>query len=110
MFNAALDGAQQPLQWIVNTAEITLPVGETTPGDNFDTTTDLWGNQCAGDDVSLFEETYGEGFWCLAPGSITASSVTVTGSGQVILRSPLVALGNGVAVESGGTLSVGAPE
>ena len=108
-FNAVLDGTQEPLQWIDNYAEITIPGGDTNPEDNADTTTNLWGNQCAGDDVTLFEETYTEPFWCLAPGSITATSVTVTGAGQVILRSPLVVLGNGLAVEPGGTLEVGAP-
>lgn len=108
-FTAVLDGTQEPLQWIENSAEVTLPEGDTSPDDNVDTTTDLWGNQCGGDDVTLFEETYTGAFWCMAPGSIAASSVTVTGTGEVILRSPLIAIGNGVAVESGATLSAGAP-
>ena len=108
-FRAVLDGTQEPLQWIDNFAEITVPEGDTNPDDNADTTTDLWGNHCAGDDVVLFEETYTEAFWCQAPGSITASSVTVTGSGQVTLRSPLVVFENHLAIESGGSLEVGAP-
>jgi uncharacterized repeat protein (TIGR01451 family) len=108
-FNAVLDGSQQPLEWIENNAQITVPAGDTNPDDNFDSTTNLWGNQCGGEHVVLFEETYAGEFWCLAPGSITASSVTVTGSGQVILKSPLIAFENGLAVEPGGTLSVGAP-
>jgi uncharacterized repeat protein (TIGR01451 family) len=108
-FTAVLDGSQEPLQWIENSAEITLPDGDTNPDDNIDITADLWGNQCAGDDVILFEETYTEAFWCQAPGSITASSVTVTGTGQATLRSPLVVFENHLAIESGGTLDVGAP-
>ncbi len=108
-FNVPLDGSQQPLQWLANTIEITVPAGDTNPADNYHTHVSLWGNECDGEHVSLSGQTYSDDFWCLAPGSITTGSVTVTGTGRVTLRAPLVALGNGLAVEPGGALSVEAP-
>jgi hypothetical protein len=53
------------------------------------------------------DETFGGDFWCYAPGSITAENVTVTGSGQIILRAPSVVLGNDFAVQAGGSAAIG---
>ena len=106
-FNAVLDGSQEPLQWFTNLVAGTIPDGDPTPDDNMDSDNRLWGNHCGGYHVTLLDETYGEDFWCYAPGSITAENVTVTASGQVILRAPSVVLGNNFAVEAGGSAAIG---
>jgi len=108
-FNAVLDGFQEHLQWFTNTVEITLPIGDTNTADNAFTHEIVWGNDCHLEHENLSGQTWNGPFWCLAPGSITASSVTVTGAGQVTLMSPSVTLGNGVVVESGGWMTVGGP-
>jgi uncharacterized repeat protein (TIGR01451 family) len=109
VFNVVLDGFQQHLQWFTNTVEITLPVGDTSPPDNAFVHSMVWGNDCQHEHEDLSGHTWDGPFWCLAPGSITASSATVTGDGHVTLMSPSVTLGNGVAVQPGGSLTVGAP-
>jgi hypothetical protein len=106
-FNAILDGSQEPLQWFTNIVGLTIPVGDPTPDDNMASDNRLWGNHCWGDHVTLLDETFGGDFWCYAPGSITAENVTVTGSGQIILRAPSVVLGNDFAVQAGGSAAIG---
>ena len=109
VFNAVLDGSQEHLQGFTNTVEITLPVGDTNTADNAFTHEIVWGNDCDLEHEDLSGHMWDGPFWCLAPGSITVSSATVTGAGHVTLMSPSVTLGNGVAVQTGGTMTVGAP-
>jgi uncharacterized repeat protein (TIGR01451 family) len=108
-FNLMLDGGQEHLDLFTNVVTVTVPTGDTNPPDNVSTHGIVWGNDCWREHEEFSGDTWDRPFWCLAPGSIIASSVTVTGAGDVTLMSPAVTLGNGVAVETGGTLTVGAP-